>query len=60
MADSDDCGSVNEHEDWINVDADGSDGTGPAVAAVLRSVAQTLDEAPEDARYNFALEVEEQ
>lgn len=45
---------------WLNVDADGYDGTAPAVAAVLRSVAKTLDEAPEDARYDFTLEVEEQ
>lgn len=53
--------SGDHHEDaWLNVDADGSDGTGPAVATVLRSVAETLDDVPDDARYDFALEVEEQ
>jgi hypothetical protein len=46
-------------DDWCNVDADGSDGTGPGVAAVLRTVASTLEEAPEDARYDFDLTVTE-
>lgn len=61
MAPREEFESGDQHEDaWLNVDADGSDGTAPAVAAVLRSVAETLDDAPDGARYDFALEVEEQ
>jgi hypothetical protein len=47
-------------DDWLNVDADGTGGTAAAVAHVLRSVADTLEESPDGARYDFTLEVEEQ
>lgn len=46
-------------EEWLEVDTDGSKGTGAAVAHVLRSVAESLEEAPEDRRYDFDLTVEE-
>ena len=47
-------------EEFLNVDADGKSGTGPAVAHVLRSVAEVLDDAPEDYRYDFELVIDEQ
>lgn len=46
-------------DEWIEIDADGSDGTGPALAHVLRSIADTLDEAPDDRRYDFDLTIDE-
>lgn len=46
-------------ETYLEVDAEGKDGTGPATAAVLESVAQTLREAPDDYRCNFELVVVE-
>lgn len=46
-------------DEYLNVDADGKDGTGPAVAAVLESIATTLRDAPENKRYDFELEVSE-
>lgn len=50
----------NTDEDaWIEIDADGSDGTGPALAHVLRSIADTLDKAPDDRRYDFDLTIDE-
>lgn len=45
--------------EYLNVETEGHDGTGPAVAAVLDAVAQSLKEAPEGYRYDFELVVEE-
>ena len=47
-------------EEWLNVETEGSDGTGKAVAAVLSSVVEVLREAPEDKRYDFELVIKEQ
>lgn len=44
---------------YLEVDADGSDGAGGAVAHVLRSVAETLDNAPENRRFDFELRIDE-
>lgn len=46
-------------DEYLSVDTEGHDGTGPAVAAVLDAVAQTLEDAPEGYRYDFELIVEE-
>jgi hypothetical protein len=45
--------------EWINVDANGTDGTGPALASVLRSIASTLEESPSGYRYDFEIVVDE-
>jgi len=50
---------MSEKETYLEVDADGESGTGPALAHVLRCVAETLEDAPDDRRYDFELEVEE-
>lgn len=46
-------------DEYLNVETEGHAGTGPAVAAVLDAVAQSLQEAPEGYRYDFELVVEE-
>jgi hypothetical protein len=48
-----------DEEAFLNVDADGADGRGRGVAAVLQSIAETLSEAPEGARYDFDVTVTE-
>ncbi len=48
-----------DEDDWCNVEADATCGTGDATARVLRSVAKTLENAPEQARYDFELKVNE-
>lgn len=45
--------------DWLNVEVDASDSNGQALALILRDVADTLDKAPQDARYDLSLEVTE-
>ena len=47
-------------DEYLNVDADGKGGTGAALAHVLRSVAETLEGAPDGYRYDFELTVDEQ
>ena len=51
---------MSQDDEHLSVDADGSDGTGPALAHVLRSVAETLEDAPDDRRYDFELTVSEE
>ena len=44
---------------YLEVDADGSEGTPEATAEVLRSVAETLEKSPDGRRYDFELTIEE-
>ena len=46
-------------ETWLDVDTEAEQATGPAAAALLKAVGQTLSEAPEDRRYDIVLTVEE-
>jgi len=52
-------GTQTDEDVWCEVEADGSDGVGPAVAEILESVADVLRDAPADRRYDFELIVEE-
>lgn len=51
--------SDQDSEPWFEVDADGSKGSGVAVAEVFESIAEVLRESPEGARYDFDLTVDE-
>ena len=46
-------------DEYLNVDADGKGAIGPVLAHVLRSVAETLEDAPDGYRYDFELTVDE-
>ena len=46
-------------DEWLNSDIHADDATGPASAALLEAVAQSLKEAPEGKRYDIDLNVEE-
>lgn len=48
-----------DDETYLNVDADGSDGSPLAVSTFLRSVAETLEHSPPEQRYDFALRIDE-
>ena len=47
-------------DDYLNVEASGTDGTPEATAKVLESVAKTLRKSPDETRYDFELIVTEQ
>jgi len=49
----------NDDNTWLETDASASKATGPAAAAVLASVAQTLEKAPDAKRFDISLEVDE-
>ena len=46
-------------DEWMNVEVDASEGTGNAVAATLRPIAEVADDAPEWARYDLEVKVTE-
>lgn len=44
-------------DDWLNVETESENASGPAVAAILESVADSLRQAPDGTRFDFELEV---
>ena len=50
---------IPDDEEWLSTEVEAGQAAGPAAAALLQSVAQTLSEAPEDRRYDIVLTVEE-
>lgn len=50
---------MSTNEEWFGVESDGSDATGPALAALLVSFAEVLEQAPENRRYDFEVTIHE-
>ena len=48
-----------DQQEWLNTDMNAYDATGPAAAALISSVAETLADAPDEKRYDLQLIVEE-
>lgn len=46
-------------DEYLNVEASAEEGAGPVVGALLRSVGETLESAPQDYLYNLKIEVDE-
>jgi len=44
---------------WLETETEAETATGPAAAALLNSIAQTLDAAPPEKRYDVELEITE-
>jgi hypothetical protein len=44
---------------WLETEAEADSATGPAAAALLDSVSQTLQEAPPEKRFDVELEITE-
>ena len=50
---------MNNDEEWMNVEVDASGGDGKAIAAVLEPIVKVARDAPEWAKYDIELKIEE-
>lgn len=51
--------STDDNERWLEADTEATDASPKAAAKVLTSIASTLEQAPEDRRYDIQLVIEE-
>ena len=52
-------GTETDQEEWLSTEIDAGESSGPAAAALLSSVAETLADAPAGRRFDVELVIEE-